>query len=246
MKTRMLLLIGVGLLFAVRLFAADSLPQTPQELLVAYQKAIQTGDETRLMALHQWDLENPKVVAGRERAVKLKIQYQKGLKYSLVPWEATDGFPIVMQGQKMDFMALPEGGLKVGDESGGIVTPYARIDGGYKLVGQRRTDLKWTGPADEMLGFWVSSGDPKSKDASLKLLLRYSASGIILERPLTVKVADESNSFGAWGQKIEEVIVLENTGPERTFEIKRGDEQKLVFKGTIPAGVTGSVYKAEK
>lgn len=228
------------------LMAGEALPQSPEALVAAYQKAVEAGDEATVMALHEWDMENPKVAAIREQSVRRMIQYRKGAQYFLQAWNANDDVPFVMNGHKVELLVKPEGGLKIGDATGGIVEPYARVKGGYKLIGQRWTDLKWTGPTDTMLTFKVGAKFPVTEDGSLKLVLRYSASGIILERPINMKDARDVGHFGGWGQRVEEVIVVENKGPGRIFTIKRNDDQELIFEGKIPAGITGSVYKAEK
>ena len=229
------------------LTAGEVAPQTPEALVNAYQKAIEADDEAAVLALWELDLKNLKVFEMRSEYARHLITEQKGGEFSLVKPSPSDDFPLVMDGTKVEYLAEPEGMISIklrGFETNTLV-PYARIGKAYKLVGQRWTKLDWSGPADNQFSFTVSSQSPANPEGRLSLKIRYNASGVILEKKLTIETASQSVSGGFSAQHVTEIEVVENKGPARLFEVKRSDDSMTVFAEKIPTGATGVIYSAK-
>jgi hypothetical protein len=226
------------------LMADETLPQSPEALMTAYQKAIEAGDEAAILVLWELDLKNPKVVETRSEYARHLITEQKGGVFSLGPTPATDDFPLVMDGTKVEYLTEPKGMIviKLATFDTSTMLPYARIGNGYKLVGQRWTKLDWSGPADNRFSFVVSSQSPANPEGPLSLKIRYNASGVILEKKLFLETASQSISGGFSAQHVTEIEVVENKGPPRLFKVKRSDDSMTVFADKIPTGAAGIIY----
>lgn len=242
MKTTLLILLSV--VFAGFSQAADKLPQSPEALLSAWQKAIEGRDEKMVITLLNFDQTDPQILAGQGEYARQLMDRMKGAEFSLKPAEENSAFPLVMGGKKIEFVPEPEGQLSVKMKPYNTSTefPYARVDGGYKFVAQRATKLNWAGPADVEFSFAVSSKSPANPEGPLTLKIRYNASGVILEKKLILKTASDSISGGFMGQRVTEIEIVENKGPARLFEVQNVGGKTTVFKDEIPSGWTGLIY----
>ncbi len=246
MKFILSLVIGLFLSSGI-LIAADDGSQTPEALLKAYDKAINAGDEKAVLNLWELDRANPETAKLETAFAQNEITEKKGREFSLGPFDNEEyGQPLVMDGQKIEWLRSPEGSLvvKIKEYDSSMMVPYARTPKGYKLIAQRSTKLNWSGPPDTLSSFSVSSHSPANPDGPLILIVRFSASGIMLERRITLKKGSETKFIMIVGQRVEQVEALENKGPARGFSLKRDNNKEIVFEGTIPAETTGIIYKA--
>lgn len=246
MKFILSLVIGLFLSSGI-LIAADDVPQSPEALVKAYEKAINAGDEKQVLKSWELDQANPETAKMETAFAQNEISEKKGGVFSLGSFDnEEDGQPFVMDGKKVEWLLSPEGSLvvKLKEYDSTTMMPYARTAKGYKLIGQRWTKLNWSGPPDSFLSFSVSSQSPAKPDGPLILVVRFSASGIMMEKRIMLKNGSQTKFVGIVGQRVEEIEALENKGPARGFSLKRDNNKEIVFEGTIPAETVGIIYRA--
>jgi hypothetical protein len=141
----------------------------------------------------------------------------------------------VAMGRRFEATYPPTGMLKIDlkstipNASAAAEVPYAVIDGGYYLVGQKTTDLGWKGPQDRF--FTVSAlGNGQDK---VKVHIKFNASGVDLE-------SDGSRGFPC--QYISEVAVT-SVDDDVDVTLRIADGMKTIYESKPLKGKGQIVYK---
>src|SRR5208282_5064831 len=107
--------------------------------------------------------------------------------------------------------------------------PYAVIDGGYYIVGQKTTNLGWKGPLDRPFSVSVT-GNGQDK---VKVHIKYNASGADLE-------SDGSHGFPC--QYISEVAVT-SVDDDVDVTLKIADGTKTIYESKSLKGKGQILYE---
>ena len=209
-------------------------PRSPDELISAARKAIQENNPEKLNALFY--------TAGMSDSDKEMAQF--GLQgflrggeiesISLLPLPPHYRSTYIVRGQKVEQTYPPTGIMEVKFKPGtnGLTSSsaaYAVIKQGYFLVSSKSTDLRWSGPPDQSIGFMVMG---RGQD-KVQIKAKWNASGVDQEEDF------EEPSGAVWGQYFDKVIVISTKGDtDITLRImENGKElfksERLQGKGTI-------------
>lgn len=112
---------------------------------------------------------------------------------------------------------------------------YAIVDGSYKIVSTKITDLHWDGPPDASLGYSIEGfGADK-----VVVKAAYNASGVDVEQTYL----DAYNAF--WGQYITSLEVT-SENPEALLVLKVIRDGKVIYKSEPLKGAGKISYSGEK
>jgi hypothetical protein len=143
----------------------------------------------------------------------------------------------IMRGKKMEPTAPPVGlvRIKYKQSGNGINTstfPYAVVDGQFRLIGVKSTDLNWKGPEDKNIGYMVMGTGADKLQGTVK----WNASGVDQEKPIT------STSLSFMGQYIQEVSVTSDSD-DTDVTITIMENGKPIFESAPLKGKGTQAYK---
>lgn len=230
----------LSLVFVVLASLLRAAPSEPAALAAAVETAIGARDVAALVALTHTeglsDEDRQKAGPGLAGLLPEDAAASVVVTVDRLP-DGTDlARPRVLFGQRIELSAPPVGIIRVAHKQGraSVVStiPYVRTDAGYLLAGRRSTDLGWSGPRDQQLGFTFVEDYPPTPCA---ITIRFNASGVDLVETTT------SHSGVLLGQHIEEFTI---TGLPETFKgrlvLRLGKEE--VFRSEPLTGRADYTY----
>lgn len=133
----------------------------------------------------------------------------------------------------------PEGMVTISvRQEGGLTSSrfvYAIVNGAYKIVSTKSTDLGWKGPPDANLGYSVEGAGTENVSVKIK----FNASGVDVEQLYL------EPSGGIWAQYISEIdVTTEN--PQADIVLKVIREGKVIYTSERLKGAGQIVYSGDK
>jgi hypothetical protein len=182
-------------------------PKTEKEFLARFRQAVSHGDARAIDELTYQEGMSEQDKAMSARANQSLVRYAYEIR-DVALKDLTKDFPTsaIQYGKKVEMTGPPVGVVEVkygagasgaSESSVSTMSPYTVIDGIYYLVGPKSSDLGWTGPRDNNIGFMVTGQDAEKA----QILVEWNASGVDLIREFT----EPSSTF--WGQYIRAVKV---------------------------------------
>lgn len=224
MSKSLLVAFGLTLSFAA---AAD----TPEAFTAAFQKAIVEKDEKTLNSFADSE--------GTGEALKKLFENPDVFSVSLgaLPPDFLPFF--IKDGKRYEPTHPPAGMVTVSvRQVGGLTSSrfvYAIVDGAYKIVSTKVTDLDWKGPPDANLGYSVEGFGTENVTVKIK----FNASGVDVEQLYL------EPSGGIWAQYISEIeAATEN--PQADFVLKIIREGKVIYTSERLKGAGKIVYAGDK
>jgi hypothetical protein len=145
----------------------------------------------------------------------------------------------IKDGKRYEPTYPPKGMVTISARRDGGLTSnrlvYAIVDGAYKIVSTKITDLKWEGPPDASLGYSVEGIGAQG----VTVKAAFNASGVDVEQTYL-------DAYGAfWGQYISRVEVsTENPQAEIVLKVIR--DGKVIFTSEPLKGEGKIIYSGEQ
>ena len=210
-------------------FAAE--PPDADAFTTAFKKAIVERDEKAMLAFADSE--------AMGESLKKLFENPDVFAVSLGPLPA-DFIPFfIKNGKRYEPSHPPQGmvTISVRQESGLTSNRlvYAIVDGAYKIVSTKVTDLDWKGPPDASLSFSVEGFG--TEGASVKV--KFNASGVDVEQTYL------EPSGGLWAQYISEIeVTTENPQADMVLKVIR--EGKVIYTSEPLKGAGTIVYSGDK
>jgi hypothetical protein len=210
-------------------FVASAAAETPEAgaFTAALKKAIVDRDETALVALADTD--------AMAQSLKALFANPNVFAVSLGPLPP-DFIPFfIKDGKRYEPSHPPRGTVTVSfRQEGGLTSErfvYAVVDGAYKIISTKVTELNWKGPPDKELSFALEGFG--TEGAVIKV--KYNASGVDVEQTYHEPVG------GFWCQHVSEIeVTTEN--PQASVVLKVIQQGKIIHTSEPLQGAGRIVY----
>ncbi len=210
----------------------------PDVFTETLKKAIIEQDTETLLTFA--DSEGLTGEARKRQEESLKVTYPGTNVFSVSLGPLPVDFPpfFIMNGRRYEPTHPPAGIVTISfRQESGLTSKqlaYAIVDGRYKIVATKSTQLDWKGPPDASLGFIIEG--PGSEGAVVKV--KFNASGVDMERTF------HGAAINLWGQHFGEVEVT-NEDPKASLVLKVLRDGKEIYKSETLKGAGKILYTGD-
>ncbi len=225
------------LFLSLTLHAADQ--PDPDVFTEALKKAITENDTETLLSFA--DSEGLSGEARQRQIESLKVTYPSTNVFAVSLGPLPVDFPpfFIMHGKRYEPTHPPEGVVTISfRQESGLTSKqlaYAIVEGKYKIVATKSTQLDWKGPPDSSLGYILEGTGAESAVVRIK----FNASGVDMERTF------HGAAINLWGQHLNEVEVT-NEDPKASLTLKLLRDGKEIYKSETLTGAGKIHYAGDK
>lgn len=232
---RFLTILILGL--APLLPAADQ--PDPDVFTETLKKAIIEQDTETLLSFA--DSEGLSGEARQRQIESLKVTYPSTNVFAVSLGPLPVDFPpfFIMNGKRYEPTHPPVGIVTISfRQESGLTSKqlaYAIVDGKYKIVATKGTQLDWKGPNDSSLGYILEGTGAEGAVVKIK----FNASGVDLERTF------HGAAINLWGQHFSEIEVTVDD-PKASLALKVLRDGKEIYKSETLTGAGKILYAGDK
>lgn len=231
------LLAGFFLVLSLAVCAAEQ--PDPDVFTETLKKAITEDDTETLLSFA--DSEGLSGEARQRQIESLKVTYPSTNVFAVSLGPLPVDFPpfFIMHGKRYEPTHPPAGIVTISfRQESGLTSKqlaYAIVDGKYKIVATKSTDLEWKGPKDSSLGYILEGTGAESAVVRIK----FNASGVDMDRTF------HGAAINLWGQHFTEVEVA-SEDPKASLTLKVLRDGKEIYKSETLTGAGKILYAGDK
>lgn len=227
-------LIFAGLFLALALSSSRADGQDEDTFTASLKRALVSQDQKAFLSL----VDAPPGRTELSESLKALFVNPDVFSVSLGPLPVDYQPFFIINGKRLEPSHAPKGVVTISFKKDAGLTssqlPYTIVDGTYRIVTTKTTDLNWKGPPDANIGFFVV-GDG-AEDVEVKV--RYNASGVDMEQVL------HTSSASLFGQYFSGITVT-TSDPAASLYLKVVSAQTEIYRSELLNGRGSLTYLRE-